>query len=285
MDKKSLSAKQRKSRFVLAVALAGIMFVLVVGYFLTRNIKQPAEQKQTVKNTAEEVTMESTTYYDGILSASDKSGSGTPSAEGLDEGTTSAKTFAKIVDPSDSKEWFLAIISVDHPLPDNYSPSLSLAAGSNQVKLDSRMAPKFKRMYDGAKLSDCNLNPYAGYKNYSYQDNAYQRKVSSYLNQGYSQDEAEKLAKRKVAPAGCSESNSGLAIDIVSASTDFENTKEFQWLQDNAYKYGFVLRYPKDKEDITGVDYQPWHWRYVGEYAASKMYEQNLCLEEYLGIV
>ena len=97
--------------------------------------------------------------------------------------------------------------------------------------------------------------------------------------------QAEALAKRKIAPAGCSESNSGLAVDIVSASNDFENTKEFQWLQDNAYKYGFVLRYPKDKEDITGVDYQPWHWRYVGEYAAGKMHEQNLCLEEYLGIV
>lgn len=282
MNKKTLTKKQLKAKLILAVILASIMLVLIAGYFLTKGRKQPKVEPVT-RNTAEEVTREVTTGLADFLPSSDSQSS--DEAPDLNEETTSAKTFAKIVSPTDSKEWFLAIVSVDYPLDEGYTPNLSSAIPSSQVKLDSRVSPKFKKMYDGAKLSDCNLNPYAGYQSYSNQESAYSRKVTSYINQGYSKEEAETLTKKKVAPAGCSESNSGLAIDIVSASTDFENTKEFQWLTDNAYKYGFILRYPKDKEDITGVDYQPWHWRYVGEYAAGKMHEQNLCLEEYLGIV
>ncbi|MBQ5994254.1 MAG: M15 family metallopeptidase [Clostridia bacterium] len=284
MNKTAKSKKQLKAKMLLSALLAGIMLVLIAGYFLTKGKKKPPEAPVS-KNTAEEITQESTTYFGEIVTSSDSYNVERPNPDELSENTTNAKTFAKILEPTDSKEWFLAIVSVDYPLPESYKPSLAPALSNSQVKLDSRIVQKYKRMYDGAKLSDCNLNPYAGYRDNATQDSAYKRKVNSYINQGYSAEQAEALAKRKIAPAGCSESNSGLAVDIVSASNDFENTKEFQWLQDNAYKYGFVLRYPKDKEDITGVDYQPWHWRYVGEYAAGKMHEQNLCLEEYLGIV
>ena len=88
----------------------------------------------------------------------------------------------------------------------------------------------------------------------------------------------------RIPPAGYNENGAGLAIDFAPASADFASTQEFQWLIMNAHKYGFVLRYPEGKTEITGMIYQPWHWRYVGVEAATEMKEKNLCLEEYLGV-
>lgn len=76
----------------------------------------------------------------------------------------------------------------------------------------------------------------------------------------------------------------GFAMDIVSASADFVSTKEFSWLLEHAREYGFILRYPENKTEITGVMYEPWHWRYVGKEAAAAMHQSGQCLEEYLGI-
>jgi D-alanyl-D-alanine carboxypeptidase len=100
-----------------------------------------------------------------------------------------------------------------------------------------------------------------------------------------SEEEAKINTEKRIEPAGCSENGAGLAVDIVSASAGFASTPEYQWLEQNAHKYGFVLRYPQDKTEITGIIYQPWHWRYVGIDAATEMKENNLCLEEYLGAV
>ena len=76
----------------------------------------------------------------------------------------------------------------------------------------------------------------------------------------------------------------GFAMDIVSASADFVSTKEFSWLLEHAHEYGFILRYPENKTDITGVMYEPWHWRFVGKEAAAEMHQSGQCLEEYLGV-
>ena len=81
---------------------------------------------------------------------------------------------------------------------------------------------------------------------------------------------------------GTSEHNLGLAVDFNYVNLDFENTKAFTWLKENAEDYGFILRYRKDKEDITKVEYEPWHWRYVGKEHAKKINELDMCLEEYI---
>ena len=88
-----------------------------------------------------------------------------------------------------------------------------------------------------------------------------------------------------ILPPGTSEHNAGLAMDIISQDVDFEKTKAFGWLQEHAQDYGFILRYPKDKEDITKITYEPGHWRYVGKEDAVKIKQSGVCLEEYLGIV
>ncbi|MBP3292640.1 MAG: M15 family metallopeptidase, partial [Clostridia bacterium] len=108
-----------------------------------------------------------------------------------------------------------------------------------------------------------------------------------YLDKGYSQEEAEAEAGKWVAIPGTSEHQTGLAVDIVALSYQLldrgqEDTAEQKWLMENSYKYGYILRYPTDKSDITGIYYEPWHYRYVGKDVAKELYESGLCLEEYL---
>ena len=101
-------------------------------------------------------------------------------------------------------------------------------------------------------------------------------------NPDYSDAKAKEEAGKNVAVPGTSEHQLGLAVDFNTDQVSFENTKEFAWLKANAAKYGFVNRYPKDKTSITGINYEPWHWRYVGVEHANKMNELNYCLEEYV---
>ena len=105
------------------------------------------------------------------------------------------------------------------------------------------------------------------------------------MDMGYSRVEATQMAATRILPPGTSEHNAGLAMDICVASTsaNFEQTDEFAWLMENAADYGFILRYPEDKQDITKITYEPWHWRYVGVENAKAMKASGECLEEYLG--
>ena len=107
------------------------------------------------------------------------------------------------------------------------------------------------------------------------------------MSEGYSREEAETEAGIWIAPPGTSEHQTGLAADIVSLDYQMldeeqENTPEQKWLMENSYKYGFILRYPRDKTEITKIGYEPWHYRYVGVEAAKEIFENLLCLEEYL---
>lgn len=115
----------------------------------------------------------------------------------------------------------------------------------------------------------------------------YNRQVSQWLNRGYSQAEAEAKAATVVARPGTSEHHVGLAADVLgsgyaSLEESFENTPAFAWLKAHCAEYGFILRYPKEKEDITGVIYEPWHYRYVGVEAATEIMRRGITLEEYL---
>ena len=102
-----------------------------------------------------------------------------------------------------------------------------------------------------------------------------------------SQAQAEAEAEKTSARPGSSEHQSGLCVDFVTDeypkfTEEFERSEEFMWLSANAYKFGFILRYPKEKEDITGYSYEPWHYRFVGREAATEIYNSGISLEEYL---
>lgn len=184
-----------------------------------------------------------------------------------------------------SENWALTLINKNYPLDKNYYPSVANVIENSSVTADIRVAEAYRLMYNAAMTEEVILTPYSGYCSYQRQKANYDNKVQAFVLQGLSEDEAKQSAEKRVEPAGCSENGAGLAVDIISASAGFSSTNEYKWLVANAHNYGFILRYPEDKTEITGMIYQPWHWRYVGIEVATEMKEQNLCLEEFLGVV
>lgn len=127
----------------------------------------------------------------------------------------------------------------------------------------------------------------SSYRTRDKQEELFEKKLDTLLQQGYSPEEAEREAARWVARPGTSEHETALAVDIVDAAYQIldqqqEQTPVQQWLMTHCAEYGFILRYPTDKSDLTGIGYEPWHYRYVGTEAAETITEQHLCLEEYL---
>ena len=182
---------------------------------------------------------------------------------------------------SGQMDWKIRLVNKENPLPEDFEVELENIDGTR--KFDKRAIEKLKQMLKDIKEQGItNIWVQSAYRSIEYQKNLYQKSINKYLKIGISQEEAEKLTEEYINKPGTSEHNLGLAIDFNEVDEGFENTKAYSWLQENASKYGFILRYSKDKEEITGVKYEPWHWRYVGQEHAEKMKEQNLCLEEYV---
>lgn len=184
-----------------------------------------------------------------------------------------------------SENWALALINKNYPLGKNYTPTTAVVIEGSSVTADIRVAEAYRQMYNAALTEDIILTPYSGYCGYQRQKTIYENKVQAFILQGLSEEEAKQSAEKRVEPAGCSENGAGLAVDVLSASAGFATTNEYKWLIANAHNYGFILRYPDEKSEITGMIFQPWHWRYVGIEVAKEMKENNLCLEEFLGAV
>ncbi len=184
-----------------------------------------------------------------------------------------------------SDNWMLTLINKNYPLDKNYTPSTAYVIEGSNITADVRVAEAYRQMYTAALSEDIILTPYSAYCSYQRQQVIYENKVQAFVMQGLTEEEAKLSAEKRVEPAGCSENGAGLSVDVLSASAGFASTNEYKWLVANAHNYGFVLRYPEDKTDITGMIYQPWHWRYVGVDVAKEMKNQNLCLEEFLGAV
>ena len=182
----------------------------------------------------------------------------------------------------DENNWHLTLVNSGYRISDSYSPDLVYVCGSSE-RLDSKVAKQYEKMFEAASKDGVYLTPCSGYRTYETQERNYNNKISYYKTLGYSKEDAAIKAATIIMPPGSSEHNLGYAMDIVCVDEWFEDTDEFQWLMTNAADYGFILRYPKDKQDITKVTYEPWHWRYVGVEAAKEMKESGQVLEEYLG--
>ena len=184
-------------------------------------------------------------------------------------------------------DWTLLLVNRDYILPDNYEVKLAPAVNSDPdgAKLDYRVAPHYNEMYLAAEKDGIELTPISGYRSFTRQRNNFERKINKYLDQGYSKAEATKMAATIILPPGTSEHNAGLAMDICSLEQSFDKTAEFRWLNEHAADYGFILRYTEEKQDVTKIIYEPWHWRYVGVENAKAIKASGKCLEEYLGAV
>lgn len=196
--------------------------------------------------------------------------------------------FANTVDASDSNDyhsesdldWQLILVNKDNPVPDDYEVELTTL--SNGVQVDSRVYPDLQKMFDDMRNEGIYPVVSEGYRTHEQQEKMMQDKIDAFMAEGYSKKAAKHMALEWVAKPGTSEHELGIALDI-NASANSQTTHEevYQWLNNNAHRYGFILRYPEGKESITGIDYEPWHYRYVGEKAAREIYESGLTLEEY----
>lgn len=179
--------------------------------------------------------------------------------------------------------WNLILINSDHYIPDDYE--LDLTELSNGEKVDSRIYPSLQNMFDDARAEGLHLFVAAGYRTEEEQQRLLDEKTEAYEYEGYSESEAARLAKQWVAVPGTSEHQIGIAVDVNADTTYSSSDDVYGWLAENAHKYGFIKRYPSDKTDITGVINEPWHFRYVGPEAALEIYNQGLCLEEYIELL
>lgn len=187
---------------------------------------------------------------------------------------------------NDTEEpWNLVLVNKGHPLESDLM--LSLTALRNGQSIDERVYPALQAMLDDAREEGLSPLICSSYRTVARQRELYEAKVEEYQLSGYSQAEAETEAAQWVAPPGTSEHETGLAVDIVAETNQHldstqEETAEQQWLMEHCWEYGFILRYPSDKSHITGISYEPWHYRYVGREAALAMRDSGQCLEEYL---
>lgn len=185
-------------------------------------------------------------------------------------------------------DWRMILVSPVSPMPDGYTVETKACnSDTTNNKLQTEAADAFLQMKDAAAADGVTLHLQSGYRSVEYQSNLFNKQIQKWKDAGMNEADATEKAKTVVTPPGCSEHNCGLAADINSPeywSLDepFKNTNAYAWLCAHAEDYGFILRYPKDKEDITGIIYEPWHWRYVGVENARRINASGLCLEEYV---
>ena len=176
--------------------------------------------------------------------------------------------------------WELILVGDDNLIPEYYKPELLTLSNGEQV--DERIYPDLQKMFDDMRAEGHRPVVVSGYRSPQEQQNILDDKVQEYINQGHKRAVAEKMALQWVAQPGTSEHQLGIAVDINPDYTVTKGWGFYEWLLSNAHKYGFINRYPADKVEITGISNERWHYRYVGKEAAEIMYEENLCLEEYL---
>jgi len=186
----------------------------------------------------------------------------------------------------DTTAWNLLLVNPWHAVPDDYESQLVNLP--NGMKADARVYDALMEMLDACKADGLHAIVGSAYRSYDTQVTLYNNKINRLKNQGYDEETARREAGRVVAVPGTSEHQTGMAFDIVALSyqlleEDQENTAEQKWLMEHCYEYGFILRFPKDKVDITGIIYEPWHYRYVGKEAALAIRDSGLCFEEWLG--
>ena len=204
------------------------------------------------------------------------------------EAEISEETNPKEVIPEKDLPWNLTLVNFENKLAEDFEPK-EVAEADNGYVTDARIADAAKKMISDARAKDnVRIIALSGYRDYEYQKELFDNKVERLQQEkGYSVSKAREEAATVVAVPGTSEHQLGLALDLVDArhvklNESQENTAAYKWLYKHCAEYGFIVRYPNGKTDITGIIYEPWHFRYVGVEAATFIMEKGITLEEYL---
>ncbi|MCR4808191.1 MAG: M15 family metallopeptidase [Lachnospiraceae bacterium] len=182
-------------------------------------------------------------------------------------------------------DWRLILVNKQNPIPDDYEAVMVPVSGG--ITIREEVAGPLMEMFEAAAKEGVTLTVCSGYRSHEHQQNLFDRKIRNYTGSGLSYLDAFRIGSYSVIIPGTSEHELGMAADIVTPgystlNEGFANTEAGRWLKNNAFKYGFILRYPKGKEYITGITYEPWHFRYVGKEAAIDIKNADITLEEYI---
>lgn len=275
-DKNHKTKKRRKGRLLLfAATLFLVLLVTVIAFRLfgsvdmvSSDISSPASTDPTDTTVSQTTQSKSTTSQTTIQKS---------------ETTTSTKTPDKHYIQPAGADWNLKLVNKWNPLDKNYKQPLVTYLGDN--KFDSRAIDKLKALVNAGKAY--NIRVASLYRTHELQTSLFERQVKREMAKGHSRSKAEELAATEVARPGTSEHNLGLAADFLferysSLETAYEKTEAYSWMLEHCADYGFILRFPKNKQSITGVIFEPWHYRYVGEQAAKEIMSRGITLEEYL---
>lgn len=181
--------------------------------------------------------------------------------------------------------WYLTLVNEDYPMQKDYVPKLTEVEDGYRV--DSRIADALRKMLADAQEEGLHIVMCSAYRSVQRQEQVFNESMQERLDRGMNYWEAYQDNAKSVAIPGTSEHGLGLAVDLISnqytkLDSKQAKTKEAKWLKANCHKYGFILRYPPDKTEETGIIYEPWHYRYVGVDDATKIMEQGVTLETYL---
>lgn len=269
-----MKKKAMKYRLI-KILCVGIIFGALIGMLLMglsgrARIKEVREECKTTENKLKKENEQ--------LQAEAEKAKVQPSSEAI-----AKENAEKLV--SNDDDWSLVLINSESPLDTSYAPSLTKI--TDDYSVDSRIADDTKKMFQDAADAGMSLNIVSAYRDYETQKEFFNNEMLNWIYQGEAPLDAYDKTKQSVALPGSSEHATGLAMDITSsdyqgADDEEESTDEVKWLKANCANYGYILRYPAEKADITGVGYEPWHFRYVGKTAAKEIMGQGITLEEYL---
>jgi len=275
---------------ILLFAIAAVCFI--VSFLISFNIsktktltkleKQRLEQQASIAQEQSSETEQLTSENESESAGSPEQGSEGQAAEPEDLSALPTPTIVNM--PTDSS-WSCVLINIYYKMNDDYEPILEEAEEGGGIYLDERVAESYAKMVAAAQSDGIKLTLASGYVSADRQERLWNKQVESLENGGLSHEAAELQASFTVLPPKCSEANFGLSVDIGWLGSDFMNSPAYVWLRAHAAEYGFIERYPADKEGVTHFNACPWHWRYVGSDAATYIRENGISLEEYLGKV
>lgn len=263
-DKKGKHSENCENRkiFIYRIVVAIILIVSIILVYILNNLGNSKEVGAMANNISNEII--------GFNSIENSIVNNTITTH-----VTSEESLRKLND------WKLVLVNNDNKMAEDYVPPLANIDSARQF--DARAINSLTQMIlDMKAVGIKNIWAQSTYRSPDKQKELIKESIQEYLEDGKTEEEARNLTLRGIEEPYSSEHNLGLAVDFNNVDYAFEETKAFPWLVKNAEKYGFVLRYPKDKENITKIKYEPWHWRYVGPEYAKEMNSLGLCLEEYI---
>ncbi len=269
-----MKRKRNKYRLV-RVLCAGIIAGALLGMLLmglNGRVKLKAERTKSQKT--EELYQKEKEKLEKELAQSQES---------VDSATIAKENADKLA--SNDDDWCLVLVNSENPLDTSYAPNLTKL--DDEHSIDSRIADVTKQMFQDAEAAGLSLHIVSAYRDYDTQRQVFNDTMLNWIYQGYSPLDAYDETSQSVAIPGTSEHATGLAMDITSSTyTDLDDaqgdTDEAKWLIANCANYGYILRYPSDKSDVTKIVYEPWHFRYVGKDVAKEITDQGITLEEYI---